>query len=182
MAASTLSMFEMSLGAAALQKFLQDRMAAMKCQQAKFANAEDSVQRCMSIHKVHVLNNGYSLKVFMDSKDSESHHIVPFLEQVAGQGGVATKVNDEETAQELIESMRYKDKMSGSARSVGSFDQAAHLLGKALALQGAPGKPTNTTNIMGQEAVSVFGLARRASAYKLKEAKLPADDESKVQE
>ena len=138
-----------------------DRELAKRRFVSKLQNSSCNLSRLVSLRKVHLKNNGYSVLFFFNALDEDNvPALLTLLEVWSGPGGQVRKYSDEECGTQMFQDGECKQRKKQLADMLGDLSGACSLLEKSLALQGNVSSPTKCQKRAGQLAVVCFVRAQ----------------------
>ena len=91
----------------------------------------------MTLKKVHIKENGWSLQLFFEPiQDAVHAEVLEVMKTWVGSQGSARFLSAEETATQTIRDMQLRGEKRTSASSLGDLDKTTNLLSMCLAMTG----------------------------------------------
>ena len=138
----------------------------------------------MTLKKLHIKENGWSLLLFFEPIAEALHaEVLEILKIWAGSSGSARFLSAEETATQTMMDMRLKGEKRTSSTSLGDLDKTTSLLSLCVALQGTPvngsGPVSKAQRRNSSLALQCFNRAQAQTAKNVNgssEPKVPNED------
>ena len=152
-----------------------DKALAKKWLMKRIYKQEEDVQMMLVLQKVHLLQNGWSLKAFFEPVAEESMPMaIEALKTIVGASGRVELLTSEETAETLANDDLYKAQQMSLQKSVGNFDAAQDLINKIYSLHARntsdDDAPSKRAKHMAEDLASVVATSHRVAASGLKVA------------
>jgi hypothetical protein len=122
-----------------LETPFMDKTIMKRKVQAKLSQLPPDIGRHMTLKKVHIKENGWSLLLFFEPIQETVHaEVVELMKSWVGSQGSARFMSAEETATQTIRDTQLKGEKRTSSTSLGDLEKTSNLLSLCLALQGNP--------------------------------------------
>ena len=93
----------------------------------------------MTLKKVHIKENGWSLLLFFEPVQEAVHaEVLELMKSWVGIQGSVRFLSDQETATQTIRDIQLRGEKRTSSTSLGDLDKTTNLLSLCLAMQGNP--------------------------------------------
>ena len=107
--------------------------------QAKLSQLPPDIGRHMTLKKVHIKENGWSLLLFFEIVPEAVHaEVLELMKSWVGIQGSVRFLTDQETATQTIRDIQLRGEKRTSSTSLGDLDKTTNLLTLCLAMQGNP--------------------------------------------
>ena len=107
--------------------------------QTKLSQLPPDIGRHLTLKKVHIKENGWSLLLFFEIVPEAVHaEIVDLMKSWVGIQGSVRFLTDQETATQTIRDIKFRGEKRTSSTSLGDLDKTTNLLTLCLAMQGNP--------------------------------------------
>lgn len=107
--------------------------------QAKLSQLPPQIGRHMTLKKVHIKENGWSLLLFFEHiQEAVLPEVLEVMKSWVGSQGSARCLSAEETATQTMQDMQLRGEKRTSSSSLGDLDKTTNLLALCLSLQGNP--------------------------------------------
>ena len=174
-----------------------DRTIMKRKVQAKISELSPDIGRHMTLTKLHIKENGWSLLLFFEPIQEAMHaEVLELMKSWVGSQGSARFLSAQEVATQTIRDMQFRGEKRTASSSLGDLDKATSLLERCLVMQGEPAVDSASVireqrrnsslalrcfnRAQAQTAKSLAKSYKGSSVPKVEDEQTVSDDESNV--
>ena len=155
-----------------------DKTVVKQKLQVKLSQLPVDIGRHMTLKKIHIKENGWTLLLFFEPIQEALHsEVLEILKVWAGSSGSARFLSAEETALQTMQDMNLRGEKRTSSASLGDLERTTSLLSLCLSLQGTPvngsGPVSKAQRRNSSLALQCFNRAQAHTAERLNGSSAP---------